>query len=193
MKTRFWAPTKVILIIVLVVIGVLALKRLFPVPSASSAEPGIGVVTDPAKYATLRAQLGDGAAVQHFPLTIPTEAINVRFYYRPSLFQGGTSFQLRLTLPTDQVDKQYSEFSAQAIHSYIGGDTNVHVNLSDGVPTTLFFTGDNAQQSFPTTYEILVLGAMPYGDSNFIWNHGMTYGVAINNSESIVVYWLEDW
>ncbi len=60
------------------------------------------------------------------------------------------------------------------------------------MPTTFFYTSD-AQDSFPTTYEILVLDAENKGTPGFKWNHGDSYGVAIDSSASEIVYWAEAW
>jgi hypothetical protein len=96
-------------------------------------------------------------------------------------------------LPADKIGDLYTQFNQLAVHRYIGGDSNIHANSSDGVPTTFFRTSDNHVSTFPITYEILVLGAEPYKDSGFKWNHGTSYGVAIDKSASEIVYWLEDW
>ncbi len=153
----------------------------------------LGVTRDVSTYPAIRAQLGDHPAIRHFPQTIPSDATDVHFYFRPDFLQGGTSLQLRLTLPREQIDQLYSQFKDQAIRQYFGGDANTHVNLPNGVPTTFFFTSGSETRSFPETYEILVLGAESRGDPDFTWNHGTTYGVAIDVSASVIVFWLEDW
>jgi hypothetical protein len=61
------------------------------------------------------------------------------------------------------------------------------------VPTTFFYTSDSSTESFPATYEILVLNADDKGRPGFKWNHGDSYGVAINSSASEIIYWSEKW
>ncbi|MHC5829160.1 MAG: hypothetical protein ACYT04_77935, partial [Nostoc sp.] len=80
-----------------------------------------------------------------------------------------------------------------AKHKYKGGNTNDHINQPNGVPTTFFYTSDSYTESFPATYEILVLNAEDKGISGFKWNHGDSYGVAINSSASEIIYWSEKW
>ena len=61
------------------------------------------------------------------------------------------------------------------------------------VPTTFLYSKDLQAQTFPSTYEILVLNANNRGTSDFSWNHGDSYGVAINKMTSEIVYWVEEW
>ncbi len=75
----------------------------------------------------------------------------------------------------------------------MGGDKYSNIDTPDGVPTTSFFTSDSDDRSFPATYEILVLEAKPQGNPEFKWNHGYSYGVAIESSASEIIYWAEDW
>lgn len=56
-----------------------------------------------------------------------------------------------------------------------------------------FYTGDASEDSFPSSYEILVLDAEDKGTPGFKWNHGNSYGVAIDSSASEIVYWAEQW
>jgi hypothetical protein len=198
MKMKVWVLGTILLISLVALVGFLGLRNGFfksSSPTAHASQPSIirGAVTDVAQYSETLAQLGDYVPSRHFPQTIPPDATEVRFYFLPSFLQGGTIMQLRLKLPVDQIDELYSQFGNAAIHTFVGGDTNIHANLPDGVPTTFFYTSDSDQPSFPVTYEIIVLGAEPYGKPDLIWNHGISYGVAIDKSSSVIVYWLEDW
>ncbi len=107
--------------------------------------------------------------------------------------QKNNFFQLRLKLPEQQVKELHNQYKAIAKHRYIGGNTNDHANLPNGVPTTFFYTSNSQEDSFPNSYEILVLGANDRSASNFKWNHGDSYGIAIDLSASQIVYWAEEW
>lgn len=187
----------IILICLIAVFSFLGIRKFFSASSDSStdvSQPPIvrGAVTDVAQYTEIRAQLGDSIAVRHFPQTIPSDATDVRFFYEPGFLQGGTILQLKLKLPANRIDELYSQYRNMAIYTFVGGDTN-QANLLDDVPIPFFYASDNDEHSFPATYEIIVLGAEPYGKPDFKWNHGTTYGVAIDKSGSEIVYWLEDW
>lgn len=149
-------------------------------------------ITNVSRYSEIRNQWPP-SLVQHFPDTIPANATNVQLAYLPSFLQGGSHFQLRLKLPPDKINDLLVHFSATAKRRYEGGDTNDHINQSGGVPTTRFYTSGSSDHSFPATYEILVIDAQPQGNPEFKWNHGYSYGVAIDNSASEIVYWVEEW
>jgi hypothetical protein len=198
MKTRFKFIAAILLIGAVALIGFASAIRNSSAPvrtvtTATELPKLRGQVTDVTEYAEIRKQFGDQVSVQHFPKVIPSDATEVHFYFIPDFLQGGTSLQLRLKLPPDKIDEQYAQFNPVALRSYIGGDSNIHANLPDGMPTTSFSTSGSNVSTFPQTYEILVLGAEPAGSPDFKWNHGTSYGIAIDKSASDIVYWLEDW
>ncbi|MDP5339483.1 MAG: hypothetical protein NWQ28_13010, partial [Nodularia sp. (in: cyanobacteria)] len=102
-------------------------------------------------------------------------------------------FQVRLKQSPEKIQQLLLQYKNIAKYQYQGGSTNHHVNLPNGVPTTFFYTSDASIESFPATYEILVLDAKHKGTPSFKWNHGDSYGVAIDSSASEIVYWTEKW
>ncbi|MBV6623692.1 MAG: hypothetical protein KI793_12280 [Rivularia sp. (in: Bacteria)] len=152
------------------------------------------VVVDKSNYQDIRQQTwSNKAQINHFPAVIPTEAKDARVLFYPGSLEYGKIFQLRMKLPQQQITKALNEYRSIAKYKYQGGDTNDHANQKNGVPTTFLYTSDLQAQSFPSTYEILVLNANNRGSSDFPWNHGDSYGVAINNTTSEIVYWAEEW
>jgi hypothetical protein len=158
---------------------------------SSSAESEI--VTDTSRYSEIRQKLvSDKYQVKHFPKGIPADAKDVRIAYSPGFSQGGSFFQIRLKQSPEKIKQLLSQYKSVAKHEYKGGNTNDHANLPNGVPTTFFYTSD-AEESFPPSYEVLVLNAQDRGSPGFKWNHGDSYGVAIDSSASEIVYWAEQW
>ncbi|MBD2525754.1 hypothetical protein [Nostoc sp. FACHB-133] len=159
---------------------------------SSTSEPKI--ITDTSRYKEIRNQLwSDNDRVKHFPNQIPTDAKDVHIAYSPEFLQGNTFFQIRLKQPPNKIEKLLSQYRNSAKYKYRGGNTNDHINQLNGVPTTFFYTSDSSTESFPATYEILVLNADDKGRPGFKWNHGDSYGVAINTSASEIIYWSEKW
>jgi hypothetical protein len=151
-------------------------------------------ITDTSHYREIRHQLWlKKDVIKHFPKEIPADAKGVRLAYSRSFLQGGSFFQVRLKQPQEKIKNLLSQYRDIAIHKYQGGNTNEHSNQTNGVPTTFFYTSDSGEESFPTSYEILVLGANNRGSHDFKWNHGDSYGVAIDSSTSEIVYWAEAW
>ena len=144
-------------------------------------------VTDVARYAEVRSRYEESAFVSHFPETIPPEASNVRFYYFPGFLQGGMQLQLRLQLPLQQWRDRRAQYAAAASYRFVDGE---HRSLENDIPIAAFSTSDEALD-FPDTYEILVLDARSQGEPE--WNHGYSYGVALNAEMSEIVYWADDW
>lgn len=149
------------------------------------------IITNTNRYSEIRNQLwASSAEIQHFPSEIPN---NARIAYSPGVAQASSFFQARVQKSPQEIQNLLIQYRKLAKHKYLGGDTNDHANFPNGVPTTFFYTGDAAGEAFPPDYEILVLNAQDRGNSGFKWNHGDSYGVAINSSASEIVYWAEKW
>ncbi|MEO1433359.1 MAG: hypothetical protein AAFV71_30690 [Cyanobacteria bacterium J06633_8] len=152
------------------------------------------VVIDKSNYQDIRHKSwSNQVLINHFPVVIPTEAEDARVIFYPGSLEYGKIFQLRMKLSEEQIKKMLNEYRTIAKYKYQGGDTNDHANQKNGVPTTFLYTRDLQAESFPLTYEILVLNANNRGSSDFPWNHGDSYGVAINSTTSEIVYWAEEW
>ena len=152
------------------------------------------MIADTSQYGEIRNHLwSNQTQVKHFPTDIPPDALGVHIAYSPASSQGDSFFQIRLKQPPEKIKKLLSQYSEISRHKYRGGNTNDHANLPNGVPTTFFYTGDSKEDSFPPSYEILVLDAHDRGSRDFRWNHGDSYGVAIDKSASEIVYWTEAW
>ncbi|HEC35297.1 MAG TPA: hypothetical protein ENI39_02040 [Anaerolineae bacterium] len=151
-----------------------------------------GQVTEVERYEEILEGFEGSPWVEHFPERIPPEATDVRLDYLPRLMQGGGHFQLRMRLPREEVGALVVEYRGRAEYRFEGGDWNEHVNVAGGVPTTFYYTSENGEMEFPSTYEVLVLG-VGSAEGGYEWNHGYSYGVAIDEGESVVVYWVEYW
>jgi hypothetical protein len=165
----------------------------FLLRKASNNTDNTETITNTTRYGEIRQKIwSNKEQIKHFPQEIPEDATNLRLAYSPGFSQGGSYFQLRMKQSPEKIKKVLLKYREIAKHKYKGGNTNDHANLPNGVPTTFFYTSD-VQESFPTTYEILVLDAENKGTPGFKWNHGDSYGVAIDSSASEIVYWAEAW
>ncbi len=173
-----------VLVTVLLCIGCVALYLV----RAGQQLPG--QVTDVERYEEILADFQGSPLVEHFPERIPPEAREIRLDYLPRLMQGGGHLQLKMELPGEEVEALVAGFRGQAKYRFEGGDWNEHVNMAGGVPTTFYYTSGKEEEEFPPTYEVLVLGV---GAAGYEWNHGYSYGVAIDEGASVVVYWVEYW
>ncbi|MEM7726865.1 MAG: hypothetical protein AAF208_10905 [Cyanobacteria bacterium P01_A01_bin.45] len=172
-----------------VVSGSFFLKQAFS--NSLHAEEGI---TDVSRYQEIRHQIWSNQnSISHFPLEIPQTATNIRLMYHPGFMENVKFLQVRFRLPKQKVNELLAKYQEVSHYKYQGGNTNEHMNQKNGVPTTFFYTGNYEANSFPPTYEILVLGANNRGKPGFEWNHGNSYGVAIDKYESEIVYWAEAW
>lgn len=151
-------------------------------------------ITDISRYEEIRRSTwSHQELVKHFPTVIPDYAANTRFIYYPGNLQSGSFLQLKMKLPPTKIKKLLAQYRDRSQRKYQGGNTNDHLNQENGLPTTFFHTSDDETESFPSTYEILVLGARDRSNSSFKWNHGDSYGVAIDKDTSEIVYWAEVW
>ncbi|MBK1990830.1 hypothetical protein A0J48_025540 [Sphaerospermopsis aphanizomenoides BCCUSP55] len=152
------------------------------------------IITDPLQYQEIRHyKWADFNQIKHFPGEIPANAKAVHLAYSPGFMQGSSFFQIRFQQPPETIEKLLLQYSKIALRQYHGGDTNDHINQPNGVPTTFFYTNNSAHEVFPNTYQILVLNAQAQGQPGFKWNHGHSYGVAIDSTTSEIVYWVQKW
>jgi len=153
------------------------------------------VIISTSNYQDIRHQnWSNKVLINHFPAIIPSEAKDARVIFYPGSPEYGQIFQLRMKLPEEQIKKSLDKYRDIAKYKFQGGDTNDHSNQENGVPTTFLYTANLEAESFPSAYEILVLNANNRGTSDdFSWNHGNSYGVAINSNTSEIVYWAEEW
>ncbi|MBD2690706.1 hypothetical protein [Anabaena catenula] len=166
----------------------------FLLTKAASNTGTAQIVTDTSRYQEIRHQTwSDFELIKHFPKEIPADPKTVRMAYSPGSVQGSSFLQVRFQQPSEKIQKLLLQYSKSAVREYRGGDTNDHSNQPNGLPTTFFYTSDSATEAFPQTYKIFVLKAQDQGKPGFKWNHGNSYGVAIDSSTSEIVYWAEKW
>ena len=108
-----------------------------------------------------------------------------------------------MQLPADEIQQIRAQFQPLAVRQYVPGSDNNSPTLEtspDGMNITYEYTlytgnanaGTVFSHPFPENYDIYVL-ADTRGAPEYDWNHPELYGVAINETTSEVVYWMEDW
>jgi hypothetical protein len=191
---------KTALIIVLVLIPLICVGVGFWIlaefrAAARSAEEN-WVTTDLAQYSQIRNGFEwDNKLTEHFPEQIPSNATDIHLMYSPPFMQKGANFQLRFKLPPSEIERLLAEYGEVAKQKYEGhqGGASDYMHKSY-LPLPPFHINDDPGGTIlPKDYVIIVLGAEPRGQEDFLWNHGYTYGVAINESISEILYWAEYW
>jgi hypothetical protein len=151
-------------------------------------------ISEVRRYPEMVAEFHDPALVAHFPEEIPDDARGTTFFAVSGLFRRVRVIQVRYELPPEQIADLLAQFLGGAEFVYAGGDASVHSDLADGVPTTYFYTGGTEGYAFPDSYQVLVVDAQADKlTKDGFWKHGYSYGVAISEEESVIVYWLEEW
>jgi hypothetical protein len=150
----------------------------------------IGVITDISRYQEVRASFGGSPLANHFPEVIPPQATNVQITYVPGLFQGGTVFQLRLTLSPQRIADLQLQYEELATHIFSSDYEPTSLN---DVPIPILRSRPESPDDAQGEFQFLIIDAHPQGDPDFPWNHGYSYGVALSTNTSEIVYWTEDW
>jgi hypothetical protein len=140
-------------------------------------------VTDLDEYPKVLESFADNPSLSHFPLEIPADASEAYLYYHPGFLQGGTVFQLRLRIPNEQILMEKEQWLPQAI------DPSEY----ESIPLRDLRAGYEPGIQMPETFELIWLGVESAGQGEYEWNHGATYGIAINEVNSEIVYWFEWW
>ncbi|MDB9460264.1 hypothetical protein PN480_19760 [Dolichospermum circinale CS-1225] len=166
----------------------------FWISKTASNHKQLQLITDTSKYQEIRNhKWADIQQIQHFPPQIPANAQVLQMAYASGLIPGSSSLQIRLKQPPAKIKNLLTQYKKISQHQYQGGNTNNHINQPNGVPTTFFYTSDSDIETFPSSYEILVLNAEDKSQPGSKWNHGNSYGVAIDVASSEIVYWAEKW
>lgn len=152
-------------------------------------------VTDTGKYEEVLDDYWsfDKTLVAHFPRPIPANAKAVKFSFLPAFLQGGAHVQLRYSLDPDAISELYDRFSKMKTKSFIGGDKNEHMNIEEGMPTTIFYTSGSDDHKFPDDFEIMIFDKVIKEKGGGYWNHGQSHGIAISKTRNEIVYWAESW
>ena len=166
----------------------------FLINKAASKTKQLQPITDTSQYQEIRNhKWADLQQIQHFPSQIPPDAEVLQMAYSPGLTPGSSSLQIRLKEPQTKIKNLLKQYKKISQHQYQGGNTNNHSNQPNGVPTTFFYTSDSETETFPNSYEILVLKAEDQSQPGAKWNHGNSHGVAIDVASSEIIYWAEKW
>ncbi|MGE5608321.1 MAG: hypothetical protein ACM359_03625 [Bacillota bacterium] len=196
MKRRVRWPLSAALVALLLLLLAARIAYVFYGSSSASAD-----VTDPGRYQAILNDLGyptptklNVPTIACFPPAIPAAATNVRFFFRPSFFQGGTQLQLRMNLPAEEIAAVLGRIEPYAKDIQAGGAKWDAANARHGLPSACFRDSSNtgfAVEGLPADFKVFVLGAKDSSPPS--WNHGYSYGVAIRDKSNEVIYWLEDW
>jgi hypothetical protein len=166
----------------------------FLINKATSKTKQLQPITDTSQYQEIRNhQWADIQQIQHFPGQIPSDSQVLQMAYASGLTPGSNSLQLRIKEPQAKIKNLLTQYKKISQHQYQGGNTNTHSNQPNGVPTTFFYTSDSETETFPSSYEILVLKAEDKSQPGAKWNHGNSHGVAIDVASSEIIYWAEKW
>jgi hypothetical protein len=154
------------------------------------------VITDLAQYPKIRngSEWDHQKLTGHFPEQIPSQATDIHLMYSPPYLQKGANFQLRFKLPPSEIEQlllKYDELAQQTYEGHEGASDYMTKSYLPLPPCHI--NDDPAGSILPKDYVIIVLGSEPRGQDDFLWNHGYTYGVAINKSISEILYWAEHW
>jgi hypothetical protein len=166
----------------------------FWISKATSNNKQLQLITDTSQYPEIRNhKWTDIQQIQHFPGQISSDSQVLQMAYTSGVIPGSSSLQLRIKEPQTKIKNLLKQYKKISQHQYQGGNTNNHINQPNGVPTTFFYTSDSEIETFPSSYEILVLKAEDKSQPGSKWNHGNSHGVAIDIASSEIVYWAEKW
>jgi hypothetical protein len=149
--------------------------------------------TDIDEYTTILKQWSPSGLVGHFPASISPQAQQVRLSAYPGHLQGGAYIQLRMQLPSAEIQRIEAQLKriAQVASKDGGMLSSNNEEAVDKVPTPNFHTSDlPASSAFPDHYTLYILSSIDRGGR---WNHGQTSGTAVSTVANEVVYWAESW
>lgn len=147
----------------------------------TTSKPINRAITDLSQYRDIRHETYPQWLVGHFPEHIPKTATDVYLLYSPPFMQKGLLLQLWLKLPKEELKKLQKKYAGV-------DDAN---SLSPAYPALARYNekGESEGYGLSQNYEIIELGTESRDDGQ----HGHTFGLAINDKTSEVLYWSETW
>jgi hypothetical protein len=148
-------------------------------------------VTDPNRYGSILSEFGypvpatlNIPRIDLFPAQIPSDATNIRLFYRPHFLQGGAVLQLRFNEPMAQIDAIMKSVQARAKENYSSSATS-RSSIADFIEFR-----DAANQGFadlPADFQIYVIDSKKTSvDTRY------AIGAAISRDRREIIYWLQD-
>jgi len=151
-------------------------------------------ITDLSRYQEIRESYQDSPLIQHFPETFPPAATDIRLEYLPKFLQGGSHFIVSYILPSEQINEIRIQADEIAKYKYRTGESNQLTDeLPDDIPKPPFQIDTTTAESSSQTYEVFILDVQAAGGAGSEWNHGYSYGIAIDDVARRVIYWHEYW
>jgi len=124
--------------------------------------------------------------IKHFPKEIPCHAKNISFWENPQFLQGGSRILLMYETTPMEIEEYRDRYSQQAQIVLPKGKkefvTNEYYVIS---------IDDVLGKKLTDDFEIIILESKPYQEAN--WNHGYTYGLAINDITNEILFFSEKW
>lgn len=141
--------------------------------------------------------------VAHFPSSIPSDAVNPKFYFNPHFLQGGANLQLRYTTTPEHLETLHRHHHPNRTVEY--DDRGLAAGLSEShlIPRPPFFTGNSDEMygELPEDFELMYFNEfVPEAamvrreqESEHYWNRAGTHGLAISRKRNEIIFWVENW
>lgn len=130
--------------------------------------------------------------ISHFPSKINKDMKGITFVEHPPFLQGGGIIYLSYIDSSDNIVNLETEFNKKS--KYILVKDSEYDKLRDkiNIPNKVFETLEAKRSSITLDeLKIFIIDSAPYKEKD--WNHGTSYGFAINTKTNRVVYWYERW
>ncbi len=178
---------KINIINIFFIVSILSLTGCFSPPD---------IEMDINKYSSEISQWKSSGLINHFPISLPIFAKNIKLSSFQGYLQGGAWIQVRMELPEDKVKELYEYASKRAKQYHNGGGyLSLTDKRKDGLGSANFHTSDNKETEFSMDYRIFIFGARAYKivEKEYNWNHGTSKGMVISLEKNEVIFYAETW
>jgi len=180
-----WRVLRIVAIVMALVVAiVIGLGVAFVVLVASPFEPPAGTTTV-SDYPRVLKDWSPTGLVDHFPRTLPPSASNVSLAEFPGFLQGSGYFQLRMTLPPQEVEAILTRTKSAAVRR-CPTQCTVYIEDPEYWEVPRLAAGNEKEMKFPPDFVVYAL------ETDGEWNHPTGKGIAISPTRSEVVYWADD-
>lgn len=155
-------------------------------------DAALSPTTNPAKYASLLEDLHypDNRLIAHFPAKIPEDAEDVELSHNHAFLQGGENFSLCFRANREYIAAEAARFSSKA--GWFGSHEDA--KRAGNEAGWMHFPMMSSAYTLPEENTIYLLYSRPHEESGkYMWNHGESCCVVINEEEGRILYQMDDW
>lgn len=133
--------------------------------------------------------------ISHFPKSIPADASNVFVYDQQPFLQGGSMLYLRYTASEEEIKDLYEEYKKSVKFILTTDKYNMDSETKEYYYPSGYDLESFVGDLYKDVYDVYIIDCASgdHDEIGFLWNHGYSYGLMINQTYNDLIYWSDVW